>query len=184
MAKAKKTNTESFAETDAAFDAFDAFGGETVVEELDGTWKKEVGATIIGTISHAYEFVPKQSPASAAAYLPGQVAKKPVPGVALRTTIPCEGRQDGQQVTFPAGSLVGVTLDRKLEPILLYTTGSIVAIRIEGQADLANGGHTWRSTVKCDGKRRAGGNPLKAMQTDEQSDADDSVYHYEPDASA
>ena len=176
MAKAKKTATESFAETDAAFDAFDAFGGETVVKELDGTWKKEVGATIIGTISHAYEFVPKA--------LPGQPAKAPVPGVALCTTIPCEGRQDGQQVTFPAGSLVGVTLDRKLEPILLYTTGSIVAIRIEGQVDLANGGHTWRSSVKCDGKRRAGGNPLKAMQTDEQSDADDSVYHYEPDASA
>jgi hypothetical protein len=174
--KAKKTNTESFAETDAAFDAFDAFGGETVVEELDGTWKKEVGATIIGTISHAYEFVPKA--------LPGQPAKAPVPGIALRTTIVCEGRQDKREVTFPVGSLVGVSLDRKLEPILLYTTGSIVAIRIKGKDELANGGHTWRSSVKCEGKRRAGGNPLKPTQTDEQSDADDCVYHYEPDASA
>jgi len=174
MASKKTTATLSAENQEAkdkseAYTDFDDFEGEVVARELDGTWIKEVGATIFGTISHAYTYVPRPKPGS---------SSEPVSGIALKITRPCRARQDGAEVTLDTGSLVGVTLHKKIAGVLLYQPGSTVVIRIDGATPLANGGRAWRSSMKIAGKRRPGGNELKPVQLDPE-DAD-CTYHYEP----
>lgn len=149
------------APTPPAPPSFDSMGGETVVAELDGTWVKEVGATVIGTIHHAYTFPTKRDDGTSA----------DVNGLALTLLAPTRINVDGHIVDGKVGQIIGVTLGGKLDELLYFDVGSVVGIRVEKQVMLAGGRRTWHYAAKVEGKRRARGALLRPVKEAVQSDA-------------
>lgn len=125
--------------------AFDDFGGETLTEELEGTWLKRKGAEIVGTISHAYAWDEKDR---------GMATGRKLYGVAVRLSSPTMCNVDGLEEELPIDSLVGVTLNSKLNDLLYLRPGDKVAIRCEGQVDLRGGRTTWKFTCRYKGVRQ------------------------------
>ena len=152
MASKKDKSTEAAA-VNPSRQAFDSHGGNTIVDELDGVWAKKPGEVICGILSHVYDYRPKRPDSSG--------ERKTVMGIALRTTAPCMAEQDKEVFEFPAGSLIGVTLSKKLLCLLDYQPGADIAILAERLVDLGSGQECWQYKVKASGKKNARGSALR-----------------------
>lgn len=163
--KKDKSNTEAV--VSPSRQAFDSCGGNVIVDELDAVWSKREGEAICGTLSHVYDYRPKRPDASG--------ERKTVMGIALRTTAPCMAVQDKEEMEFPAGSLIGVTLSKKLLPLLDYQPGATIGILAERLVDLGNRQSCWQYKVKAEGKKNPRGSALRPTASVEAEPADAEV---------
>lgn len=160
---AKKSKTETVETISASRKAFDAFSGHTVVDQLDGTWHKEPGEALVGTISHAYTYRAKRPDASG--------ERRECTGLAIRTTAPCLVSQDGDVTEFEPGALIGITLNEKLMPLLDYAPGSDVAILAVREVALGGRQSTWEYKVRASGKKNPRGSSLRSTAVVDAPDA-------------
>jgi hypothetical protein len=152
---------------DSTVGAWDDLDADVLSKELTGTWEKSPGAVLTGVISHCYQYQPKRADASG--------ERRTVTGLAIITDRPVTARTDDGVKVVPSGSLIGVTVSKKLEPLTYYEIGSWVGIRFMGMAPMGGGQECGRYELKVKGKKRPGGAKLKATAEEHNYVEDEEV---------
>jgi hypothetical protein len=100
----------------------------TVVDTLAGTWAKEKGAVIVGVISHLYTWgAPNDD---------GEVGV--MHGLAVTLNAPTKVNTDAGRIIVKEGK-VGITLSRKLKPLLYLRPGDTIAVLCLGETQFKTG---------------------------------------------